>query len=64
MRIKIGVGEKPSGWDLADHVLGHFSDEDLIKLKEIMPDIMGAAVLMSQGDVAKAMNDYNAKKQE
>lgn len=27
-RIKVGVGEKPQGWDLADHVLGHFSCED------------------------------------
>ena len=27
-RIKIGVGAKPEGWDLADHVLGRFSDED------------------------------------
>ena len=24
MRIKVGVGEKPKGWDLADYVLGHF----------------------------------------
>lgn len=63
MRIKIGVGEKPSGWDLADYVLGHFSEEDQVNLKEIMSDVMGAAVLMSQGEVDKAMNDYNAKKQ-
>ena len=27
-RIKVGVGEKPEGWDLADHVLGHFSKEE------------------------------------
>lgn len=64
MRIKVGVGEKPSGWDLADYVLGHFSEEDNAKLKEVMPDIIQAAVLMMQGDVDKAMNDYNAKKQE
>lgn len=63
MRIKVGVGEKPSGWDLADYVLGHFSEEDNIKLKEIMPDVMQAATLMIQGDVDKAMNDFNAKKQ-
>ena len=43
MRIKVGVGEKPSGWDLADYVLGHFSEEDNAKLKEIMPDVMQAA---------------------
>lgn len=64
MRIKVGVGEKPSGWDLADYVLGHFTEEDNAKLKEIMPDVIQAAVLMMQGDVDKAMNDYNAKKQE
>ena len=64
MRIKIGVGEKPSGWDLADYVLGHFSEDDKVKLKEVMPDVISAAVLMAQGDVAKAMNDFNAKKQE
>ena len=63
MRIKVGVGEKPSDWDLADYVLGHFSDEDNTKLKETMPDIIQAATLMVQGDVDKAMNDFNAKKQ-
>ena len=63
MRIKVGVGEKPSGWDLADYVLGHFSEEDKQKLKETMPDIMQAAALIVQGDVDKAMNDFNAKKQ-
>lgn len=63
MRIKVGVGEKPSGWDLADYVLGHFSDDDNTKIKEIMPDIIQSAVLMLQGDVDKAMNDFNAKKQ-
>jgi len=44
-------------------VLGHFSEEDNAKLKEIMPDVMQAATLMVQGDVDKAMNDFNAKKQ-
>ena len=62
MRIKVGVGEKPSGWDLADYVLGHFSEEDTTKITEVMPDVMQAAVLMMQGDVDKAMNDFNAKK--
>lgn len=62
MRIKVGVGEKPSGWDLADYVLGHFSEEDVSKIKAVIPDVLQAAVLMMQGDVDKAMNDYNAKK--
>ena len=28
MRVKVGVGEKPKGYDLADYVLGHFSKEE------------------------------------
>ena len=27
-RVKIGVGEKPKGYDLADYVLGHFTKEE------------------------------------
>ena len=63
MRIKVGVGEKPKDWDLADYVLGHFSEEDKKELKEVTGNVIQAAVLMMQGDADKAMNDYNAKKQ-
>ena len=64
MRIKVGVGEKPQGWDLADHVLGRFSEEDRALVEAAIKDAEEAAVLMIQGDVDKAMNDFNAKKQE
>ena len=45
-RIKVGVGEKPQGWDLADHVLGRFSSEDREKVEEAIGHAMDAAVLM------------------
>ena len=61
MRIKVGVGEKPKGWDLADYVLGRFSTEDRTKVEEAIGHAMDAAVLMMQGEVDKAMNDYNSK---
>lgn len=60
-RIKIGVGEKPKGYDLADYVLGHFSKEDLATLKEGMERVDGAVTLMLQGDIDEAMNRYNTK---
>jgi PTH1 family peptidyl-tRNA hydrolase len=63
MRIKVGVGEKPKDWDLADYVLGYFSEEDRKELKEVTGSVIQAAVLMMQGDADKAMNDFNAKKQ-
>ena len=62
MRVKVGGGEKPEGWDLADHVLGHFSDEDSRQVREAVDDAIGAIVMMSRGDVDQAMNNYNAKK--
>ena len=33
-RIKIGVGGKPEGYDLADYVLGHFNGEEIAVMKE------------------------------
>ncbi len=62
-RIKVGVGEKPAGWDLADYVLGRFDSDAREKVEEAISDAIGAAVLMMQGDVDRAMNQYNAKKQ-
>ena len=60
-RIKVGVGEKPPKMDLADYVLGHFSTEDRAKVEEAIGHAMDATVLMMQGEVDKAMNDYNSK---
>ena len=61
MRIKVGVGEKPKDWNLADYVLGHFSREDRVYVEEAIQDALDAAVLMMHGEVDKAMNDFNAK---
>lgn len=62
-RIKVGVGEKPKDWDLADHVLGRFSNEDREKVEEAIADSINAAVLIMQDEIDSAMNKFNAKKQ-
>lgn len=64
LRIKVGVGEKPKNWDLADYVLGCFSEEDRKYVEDAIKDAMGACALMVWDDVDKAMNDYNSKKRE
>jgi len=61
MRIKVGVGEKPQGWDLADHVLGRFSTEDRKLVDEAIAKAAKAVdIIISQGTDA-AMNEYNRK---
>ena len=61
MRIRVGVGEKPKGYDLADYVLGHFSGSE----REIMDGTMIQAteavkMIITEG-IDKAMNQYNKK---
>lgn len=64
LRIKVGVGAKPKGWDLADHVLSRFADSDRRLVDEAIENA-GDAVekILSQGPDA-AMNEYNRKKPE
>lgn len=61
MRIKVGVGEKPPNWDLADFVLGHFAKEERENLESAIDRAMEAVGYMINGDVVKAMNEYNKK---
>ncbi len=61
LRIKIGVGEKPKGYDLADYVLGNFSKEDLEVMRESLEKVDGAVNLMLEDKVDAAMNEYNKK---
>ena len=60
-RIRIGVGEKPKGYDLADYVLGHFSKEEKALMKEGLLKAVSAAELMLDGGIDRAMNEYNRK---
>lgn len=60
-RIRIGVGEKPKGYDLADYVLGHFSKEEQLLMKEGVEKAVGAVKLMLNGEIDRAMNEFNRK---
>lgn len=60
-RVKVGVGEKPSGWDLADYVLGRFSEEEMKEICPKLKDVCKAVETMVIKDVDTAMNRYNSK---
>ena len=63
-RIKIGIGSKPEGWDLADYVLSKYSKEDRAVMTNAQKDAAEAAALIVSGRVSEAMNRYNTKKQK
>ena len=59
LRIKVGVGEKPQGWDLADYVLGRFSKEDREKVEDAFERAVEAVSYMVKGETDEAMNLFN-----
>jgi len=61
-RIKMGVGEKPKEYDLADYVLGHFSKEERVMMDEGIGNAIEAIKLMIWDETDKAMNQFNKKK--
>ena len=63
-RIKVGVGEKPAKYDLADYVLGHFSKGEAELMEEGYSHAVHAVELIVSGQINEAMNEYNRKKKE
>lgn len=63
-RIKVGVGEKPKGYDLADYVLGKFSKGERELMEEGYENAVDAVAAIVQGNIEQAMNQYNKKKKE
>ena len=59
-RVKIGVGKKPSpDYDLADYVLGTYSDADKKTLFSMFLRVYDGVELILSGQIDKAMNLYN-----
>ncbi|MEG1458066.1 MAG: aminoacyl-tRNA hydrolase [Acetivibrio sp.] len=60
-RIRIGVGDKPKGWDLADYVLGRFSTEEEKTIREALKLASEACETIITEGVEAAMNRFNGK---
>lgn len=58
-RVRVGVGKKPEGWDLADHVLGRFSKEQLDTVRDGVSRAADAIEEIVRVDAASAMNKFN-----
>lgn len=61
-RLRIGIGEKPERMELADYVLGVFSGDEQIKIREAVREGASAVEKMLSEGAERAMNIYNQKK--
>jgi PTH1 family peptidyl-tRNA hydrolase len=60
-RIKVGVGDKPKGYDLADYVLGRFAKTEKPMVEKAVAIAAEAAEAIVKTDADTAMNTYNKK---
>ena len=65
-RIRVGVGEKTEGWDLADYVLARFDKDFEPVIREALANVVGAVETWISEGIDAAMNRFNvsAKKKE
>ncbi len=61
VRVKMGVGEKPKGYDLADYVLGHFTKEECAVMDKAAERAADAVRMIISQDADAAMNAFNRK---
>lgn len=62
IRVKVGVGDKPEGWDLKDYVLSRFDREMEPLIRESIKKAGEAVVSVMKEGVDAAMNKYNGLK--
>ncbi len=63
-RVRVGVGEKPKGWDLADYVTGHFSREEEPIVRDALGEAAKACQVIIEDGIETAMNRFNASKKK
>lgn len=61
-RIKIGIGSKPSGWDLADYVLRRFEGGEQSTIREALKETAEAVDVIVNNGIELAMNRFNVRK--
>ena len=61
-RVRIGVGAKPDRMDLADYVLGRFSQVERPVMEDAFEEAAEAAIAVVEDGIDAAMNRFNRKK--
>ena len=59
IRIRVGTGSKPEGWELADWVLSRFTMDDRALVDDAIVRAADAVAAICTDGIDKAMNIYN-----
>lgn len=59
IRVRVGVGHKPDGWNLADFVLSKFNKDEVPTMEMAVRDVNDAVKFIISDGADAAMNKYN-----
>ena len=59
-RLRVGVGRPPANWDVADYVLGKFSQEQAVEMEVSVARAADAVEVWIAEGIQPAMNKFNA----
>lgn len=59
LRVKVGVGRPPAGWNPADYVLGSWTEADRAGLEMVLNNAANAVVSLLKDGLERTMNLFN-----
>jgi PTH1 family peptidyl-tRNA hydrolase len=59
VRVRVGIGPRPAGEELVDHVLTRFTAEERREVKKAVETAADAVAAVVRNGVDKAMNEFN-----
>jgi len=62
VRVRVGIGRPPAGWDTADYVLSGFSPDEESALPDVVDRAADAVVLVVERGLSAAMNETNRRR--
>jgi PTH1 family peptidyl-tRNA hydrolase len=61
LRVRVGVGRPPEGWETANYVLGKWNAQEKQSLSTVIDDAQRAIEMVLQEGIHTAMNTFNIR---
>jgi len=61
VRVRVGIGRPPEGWDTADYVLGKWGDREVGQISQVVDRASDAVEAVLRDGLESAMNHFNAR---
>jgi PTH1 family peptidyl-tRNA hydrolase len=63
-RLRLGIGNPPAGWDVADYVLSQFGNDETDLISQAISKAANGVVDWIERDISYCMNEYNSRTED